>query len=75
MLLVLIDELKFIKNKKNMTKQKAVSKVKSINRKGHKEITQRTQRFVSQCFDFAPFAITSCTLRLKRLLRQPHYFV
>jgi hypothetical protein len=72
-----------------MTTKKAVSKVKSINRKGRKVpsrpvpiaigsyrelsgaigITQRTQRFVSQCFDFAPFAITSCTLRLKKTFK------
>jgi hypothetical protein len=43
------------------------SKTKSINRKGRKEITQRTQRAHYLSFNFAHFAFALCALRLNEL--------
>jgi hypothetical protein len=42
-----------------------LKKSKSINRKGRKEITLRTQRIVLHAFNFALFAHTLRTLRFK----------
>jgi hypothetical protein len=59
---------------KNKNKKRLSQKSKSINLRGHKVFTQRTQRIIYQCSNFVHFAPSLCSLRLKRTFETAPFF-